>query len=102
MWSYQEPVLPPPPLAITHGYMSSLSSPEEMTLRMTLWYKFSFKKAKRIMDGVLVQYKPHCQEKTMSCYCQLIEVKAIAMYKISLSILIKNLLTKLMTIMCAE
>lgn len=54
------------------------------------------------MDGVLVQYKPHCQEKTMSCYCQLIEVKAIAMYKISLSILIKNLLTKLMTIMCAE
>lgn len=26
----------------------------------------------------------------MSCYCRLIEVKAIAMYKISLSILIKE------------
>lgn len=65
---------------------------------MTLRYKFPSRKQKEcgfwhtngVMDGILAQYKPHYKEQTMCCDCQKIQIKANAMHRMSLSILIKG------------
>lgn len=65
---------------------------------MTLWYKFLSRKQNEcgfwptlgVTDEVLAQCKPHNREQTMCCDCQKIQIKANAMHKMSLSILIKQ------------
>lgn len=66
---------------------------------MTTWYKFLSRKQQEYDwllayhwgdAWVLVQYKAHSKEWTKCCDCQKMQIKANAMHKITLSILIKE------------